>query len=301
MKRRGIPVYDLSEYRQTEWSARGLFVGTLEDAIAQRYHRPHPHSHPFFQAFLMSGRGGFMHDFREMAIRRPTLAFTTPGEVHAVKLTPGLKGIFLSFTQEFMDDQSPPPSRLLEFPFFFAPERPPVLPLDARAAAEFDGWFGAMLEEFEAGLRGAAEVIRAFLQIALTRAARLYLERHRPAFDEASRPSRLVRAFRLAVENRFAETTSLAAYAALLQVTPNHLNDTLREKTGRSAGALIRQRRLLEAKRLLSHSDLTASEIGYRLRFRDPSYFGRFFRQGAGMTPAAFREEIREKYQRSAP
>ena len=65
--------------------------------------------------------------------------------------------------------------------------------------------------------------------------------------------------------------------------------------------ALIRQRRLLEAKRLLSHSDLTASEIGYRLRFRDPSYFGRFFRQGAGMTPAAFREEIREKYQRSAP
>jgi len=301
MKRREIPIYGLGEYRRTELSERGIFVGTIEDAIARRYHRPHPHSHPFFQAFLLWGSGKFMHDFRRHAVEGPTVVFTTPGQVHALDVAPRLHCVFVSFTQEFVDDKAPPPSRLLEFPFFFAPDRPPLLRLDRVAAADFRRLFAAMLEEFNSGLPGAAEVVRSFLQIALTRAARLYLRRHRSAHDDASRPSRLVRAFRLAVENRFAEITSLGEYAKLLQVTPNHLNDTLREKTGQAAGALIRQRRLLEAKRLLSHSDLTVSEIGYRLRFRDPSHFGRFFRLGAGTTPAAFREKIREKYQRSAP
>jgi len=299
MKRREIPVYGLSEYRRTELSERGLFVGTIEEAIARRYHRPHPHAHPFFQAFLLWGAGKFMHDFRRHRIEGPTVVFTTPGQVHALDVAPRLHCVFVSFTQEFVDDNSPPPSRLLEFPFFFTPDRFPLLRLDKDAAADFRQLFAAMLEEFNAGRPGAAEVVRAFLQIALTRAARLYLRHHRSARDNASRPSRLARAFRLAVESRFAEMTTLGGYAKLLQVTPNHLNDTLREQTGQAAGALIRQRRLLEAKRLLSHSDLTVSEIGYRLRFRDPSHFGRFFRLGEGATPATFREKIREKYQRS--
>jgi peptidoglycan/xylan/chitin deacetylase (PgdA/CDA1 family) len=62
-------------------------------------------------------------------------------------------------------------------------------------------------------------------------------------------------------------------------VTTRHLNESLRLETGLTAGDLIRARRILEAKRLLLHSELTTAEIGYELGFEDPSYFSRFIRR----------------------
>jgi len=296
MNRRAIPVYGLGVYRTDRPAPEGLFVGTLADSIARRYFHPHPHTHPFFQVFLVTGRGGFTQDFNDYALAGPTLVFSSPGQVHAVRLRPALRGTFISFTQEFFDGGMPPPSRLPDFPFFFS-DLPPLLPLKGPEAAAFRREFADLRAEFDAGLPGAAEVIRARLGIIFVRAARLHARKHGGKLP--SRPARLARAFRLAVEHRFHEETSLAAYAAALGVTPNHLNDTLRRETGQAAGALIRQRRLLEAKRLLLHSDLGIAEIGYRIGFGDPSYFGRFFRRAAGAAPAAFREGIREKYQGS--
>ena len=117
----------------------------------------------------------------------------------------------------------------------------------------------------------------------------------RPVVELSAR-ARLVREFHLAVEGHFREERTLEIYSRELGVSANHLNDVIRAETKQSAGGIIRQRRLLDAKRLLSHSELSVSEIGYRLGFHDPSYFGRFFRKGTGCSPAAFREEIREKY-----
>ncbi|HEY8964924.1 MAG TPA: helix-turn-helix domain-containing protein, partial [Candidatus Methylacidiphilales bacterium] len=188
-----------------------------------------------------------------------------------------------------------------------------VLPLKPAEAASLLPLFREMRREFAAGEPGAADVIRGFLHAALVRAERLYARafaRRHPrevgvlassaALETLPRPARLAREFRLAVEGRFRDLASVPAYAKLLRVTPNHLNDTVRAETGRPAGHWIRQRRLLEAKRLLLHSDLDAAEIGYRLGFGDPSYFGRFFLREEGSSPAAFRERIREKYQRTS-
>jgi AraC-like DNA-binding protein len=57
-------------------------------------------------------------------------------------------------------------------------------------------------------------------------------------------------------------------------------------------------RRILEAKRLLLHSELTIAEIGYELGFEDPSYFSRFIRWELKTTPAELRGLIRQKYQK---
>src|SRR5208282_3886417 len=66
-------------------------------------------------------------------------------------------------------------------------------------------------------------------------------------------------------------STSVRDYAKMLGVTPSHLSEALRLETGLTAGDLIRARLLLEAKRLLLHSELTIAEIGYELGFEDPS------------------------------
>ena len=73
-------------------------------------------------------------------------------------------------------------------------------------------------------------------------------------------------------------------------MTPDRLNDHVKRATGVTAGHLIRQRVLTEAKRQLVFTGQAIHEIAYDLSFSDPSHFTRFFRKQTGMTPQSFRE-----------
>jgi AraC family transcriptional activator of pobA len=73
-------------------------------------------------------------------------------------------------------------------------------------------------------------------------------------------------------------------------MTPDRLNHHVKRATGVTAGHLLRQRILTEAKRQLVFTRLTVGEIAYDLAFADPSHFGRFFKKQTGTTPQAFRD-----------
>ena len=72
-------------------------------------------------------------------------------------------------------------------------------------------------------------------------------------------------------------------------MTLDRLNDHVRRATGVTAGHLIRQRVLTEAKRQLVFTSQPIHEIAYDLAFSDPSHFARFFRKQTGTTPHEFR------------
>ena len=78
-------------------------------------------------------------------------------------------------------------------------------------------------------------------------------------------------------------------YAHRLNITPNYLNALCQEFFLKTASEIIRERTILEAKRLLMHSGLSVSEIAYKIGFTDNSYFGRYFKNDTGMTPKNFR------------
>jgi len=80
-------------------------------------------------------------------------------------------------------------------------------------------------------------------------------------------------------------------YADKLAMTVDRLNDHVRRATGVTAGHLIRQRVLTEAKRQLVFTNQPIHEIAYDLTFADPSHFTRFFRKQTGTAPQAFREK----------
>jgi len=52
---------------------------------------------------------------------------------------------------------------------------------------------------------------------------------------------------------------------------------------------------LLEAKRLLVHTNLSIKEIGGELGFEDPAYFVRYFKKNTETTPVEFREKYLPK------
>lgn len=82
----------------------------------------------------------------------------------------------------------------------------------------------------------------------------------------------------------------LSEYADKLNVTPDFLNKTVRQITGKSPLGWIREAILLEAKVLLRQTSKTVNEIADHVGMTDPSYFSRFFKKQTGCTPLEYRK-----------
>lgn len=114
------------------------------------------------------------------------------------------------------------------------------------------------------------------------------------ATDKNSRFDIIAKAFKSALEEHFTSIKSPKAYAQLLNISTPYLNECVKNTTGRSVSYQIQQRIILEAARLLYHSNKSVKEIAHELGYDDHSYFIRLFSRVAGMTPLAFRNKNRE-------
>lgn len=297
MDRRAIPLIGMISYGEERLRAEGFVALPLSDSFALDPQRMRPHYHDFFQVTLLSGNGRLMHDFRETEVTGATLFFLSPGQVHTIAPGSKMEGTIVSFTREFLDPAGEQAaSFLLDLPFFFATDGMPWLRVEEGSVEWARQLFRELQQEYDQGKEGAGEIFRSLLRILFVRAARWHAMENTGA--DTSRAAVLVRKFHQEIERHHHEWRMLEPYAKQLGVTVNYLNDVVRKVTGQAAGEHIRVRRLLDAKRLLLYSTMTVSEIGYQLGFGDPSYFSRFFRRYESVTPAEFRSQIREKYQK---
>lgn len=99
--------------------------------------------------------------------------------------------------------------------------------------------------------------------------------------------------FRAAVERGFTRTHRVADYAADLGYSTRTLTRATLAATGRSAKSYLDARIVLEAKRLLVHTDRASADVARHLGFASASDFSKFFRRHDGRTPLAFRAEAR--------
>ena len=103
------------------------------------------------------------------------------------------------------------------------------------------------------------------------------------------------------VEEHHTENWSLQEFADALRVSVPRLRTVCRSVSGESPIRIINTRILQEAKRCLTHTNLSVSEIAYRLGFEDPSYFTRFFKSRCGQTPTLYKEGVRHVREPSRP
>ncbi|RZL44124.1 MAG: AraC family transcriptional regulator [Pedobacter sp.] len=98
--------------------------------------------------------------------------------------------------------------------------------------------------------------------------------------------------FKQLLETNFRHQHTVAEYANLLNISSktlvNHTNDAVL----RTPLAIINDRIILEAKRLLLHSSLNVNEIGFQLGFDDASYFVKFFKKQVKRSPTEFRKLV---------
>lgn len=99
------------------------------------------------------------------------------------------------------------------------------------------------------------------------------------------------------VSKNLKEEHSVKFYADKLCITPNYLNEIVTSALNVSAKQYIQNKIMDEAKKLLSYTELSISEIAFELHFSTVSYFTRTFRQYTGETALSYRKIINlEKY-----
>jgi AraC-like DNA-binding protein len=287
------PPISVLDFRLEDAADVPFEIGRLETTHRLRTSK-RPHRHRFYEIiWVVDGAGVHAVDFEEHAIRPHTVFLISPGQVHAVRVDRPLSGYMLLFTADFLALDALAADAAADLPCFRPGVANPVLALADEEAANLQAIAEDLLAEFASGAAWRREMLRARFQTLL-----LFLGRiaRRQQVTVAPVTSTVAR-FQVLIDDHFRRMHRVADYAGLLALTPGHLNDLTKAATGQTASSLIEARIVLEAKRLLAHSDAPVAAIAADLGFPDPSYFGRFFQRHVGQSPGGFRTTIREKYQ----
>lgn len=99
----------------------------------------------------------------------------------------------------------------------------------------------------------------------------------------------IVRRYNFLVEQNFRKHHQVKFYAEQLNKSPKTLSNVFALYNHKSPLAIIQERIIEEAKRLLIYTNKPAKEIAYFLGFDDASVFGKFFKRQTGLSPLEFK------------
>jgi len=248
-------------------------------------HNPHqPHRLGFFAILLISeGRAQHQVDFETYDLSAGDYLFISKGQIHAFDPEGQYGGHLLIFTEKFLQTHITQASisrisRLYNYfclsPHHHYPEESHTFVQSIETLSQkHDGPF---LEH----MLGAALTI--FL-------LKMESVQETPTPKQYDRNYELFLGFRELVEKQYTQTRDAAHYATELNVSYKLLNTATKAIINQTAKSFIDNYVILEAKRFLVSSSMTAKEIAYTCGFDEPSNFQKYFRKHTGLTPLAFR------------
>ncbi|ADB38149.1 helix-turn-helix domain-containing protein [Spirosoma linguale] len=245
-----------------------------EDRLAHRHN-----THTFH--LLQQGTVAIDIDFQHYNMEPSSIIYIHPHQVHRTTALSEITVVSLAITNENLN---PEYLNLLES---MAPVKPLLLPSESftlldQAVSLCLNVFGRKADKlYHSLLKDACNALVALI-------LSVYLEQTQST-SKLSRFELITQAFREHLERNYTTVKRPADYAQKLNITTAYLNECVKHTTGYSVSQQIQQRIILEAKRLLYHSDQSVKEIAAELGYDDYPYFCRLFTKSTGMSALAFR------------
>jgi AraC-like DNA-binding protein len=220
-------------------------------------------------------------DFEPFSIKRNQVFLLAKNQVHAIPAVKLPAAKVMVFSSDFFLAIEETYLKQLFLPF---DNKGITIPKDNLLVME--GLFSLLLTEY----RDKAELP---LLLKYTSSFLLLLQRfaaHRSP-QLYKRDARIVALLQL-IEKHFKEQKPVSFYATHFGLTAKRANEILKDAFGFSISGLSQQLLILESKRALYNGTHSIKEIAYQLGFSDQSYFSRFFRKHAGLSPEKFRSQF---------
>ncbi len=273
-----------------------FLIKTMEEIEAERPDAEPPHRHDYYVLiWIQQARGRHYIDFSVFPIEPQSIFFIAPGQIHLMELDEAPQGIVMIFSPDFLHFTGLSQADLAAAGIFHDFELAPLRP-DEEFLTAMRPVIGNMLRESNSRAPWRNEMNGAYLKAFLLSCQRLRQKQSSRQPAPGSRAHQIVCGFRELLEQKFRDKHKVTEYAQALHLTPNHLNEVIRENTGHTAKELIQERLLREAQRHALHTDCTLQEITFHLGFRDPAHFSKFFKKNSGMTFLEYRQNWRKIY-----
>ncbi|OUS00985.1 AraC family transcriptional regulator [Flavobacteriales bacterium 33_180_T64] len=284
-----IPVLNINQFQESK-PLNDLYINSFSNHIQLNKNLLNkPHSHDFYLCVLFTeGTGVHEIDFNSYTINSGSVFFLKPGQTHFWKFDTKPEGFIFFHSQEiyelkFLDH------KLNSFPFFYSYQNPPLLELSEKKINELKLKFQEVyIEYLQNNLLRELKIINLInsIYIDLTRVYTADI-----TLEKIVSPSyfKILDNLEKLINKHFYTEKLPRFYANQLNITTKHLNRVVKNTINKTTSQLISERILLEAKRLIVHSDNNLASIANMLEFSDYAYFSKNFKSKTGFTPMGFR------------
>ncbi|SEW45198.1 AraC family transcriptional regulator [Chitinophaga arvensicola] len=256
-----------------------------------------PHIHSYYQIiWFQSGKGTHFVDFKAYDVLENAIFFIAPNQVHYFDQHTDYEGVLIHFNESFLVQKDTEIDFFLKCSLFNNPYQTPSCCI----GKGIEPILGEYIQQINAELAedtafGKEELLRTYLKSFL-----IQVQRRKNEYDKIQGKApflvdekrlQLIHFVNLISEN-YKKGLTVAEYAAIMHVSPRTLTDLTHQQLNKTPLQMIQERIILEAKRFLLHSSLNVNQVGYRLGFDDPSYFVKYFKKHAGISPSGFRKTV---------
>lgn len=265
----------------TENSDQGISIDkiSLEKPDFTHSHRDDGHTFHIIEK-------GTIHieiDFKKYEINAPSVVYMHPNQVHRILYFENITVGSLSIKDEKLNPD------YLNFLEEITPSKPLVLNKENNLIVSdiFSICLNFSIQKSNklhySLLKDSCNTLIAFL-------ISQFLNEKKPE-SNLSRFEIITKAFKNLLENNYCTSKRPSEYADKLNISTPYLNECIKNVTGSSVSQNIQDRIILEAKRLLYHTNKSVKEISFELGYEDYPYFSRIFNKATGMSAQSFRNK----------
>lgn len=230
-------------------------------------------------------------DFQEIAMETDALLFINPNVV--LKPCETVGGQLMHFNKDFycieIHDQEVACDGILYNNVFEIP----FINLNQAQSDDIQRIIREIQVEMSNEDSSTEEMLRILLKMIILKSTRIWKEQHQLATKDQQTDVQFLRKFSKLVEQHYKKRHTVAEYADLLFVTPKNLSKKIGLVSKATPNEIIKNRIILESKRLLAHTTMTVKEIAHSLNYEDDAYFIRFFTKNTGISPITFRKQFK--------
>ncbi|SFQ66766.1 AraC family transcriptional regulator [Hymenobacter arizonensis] len=283
-----IPTYQLQAFSSHDGAPADVYFPDYAAPATRKIPLDRPYRGDYYKISLcLRGTAELKANLETYAVGPNCLVLATPDVIKQwLHIADEYETLSIFFTKNFITTHNAATGKLR---FFVAPPTY-VLQLSASQAANLAASFRFLQQKYHTSSTERDNILKNILNSLLYEIGALYdLPPALPAASQ-SRSQQLAAAFRQLVQAHCTTVRSVAFYAAALCITPKHLNELVKEATGRTASDWIAEAVVLEAKALLQTPGLPVQEVAASLHFADQFAFSRFFKNSTGLSPTAYRQ-----------
>ena len=251
------------------------------------------HAHDFYSVILFTkGSGSIVINNDTYQIKPQSVCIIGPDQMHSFERLGDAEGIIFFFCQDFYVEEFSYIRLLNLFAYTSLTATDfctPCINLEDKEFIPVSSVINAIESEYELYTpeNNSAVIIRSHLNIMLLKLTELYKAR---SGKSKNNDSILIHSLSHLIDTSFIKEQQLSFYSSAFNISESQLNEICNKHFNSSLKKILQSRLMQEARKLLLSSDMSVSEIAYKLNFEDHSYFNKVFKSKTGITPKRFRD-----------